>query len=63
MVANRIGDAMVSVLTASVVDRGLEHRLDQPKNYKRDICCFSAKHTALSCFSAKHTALRSKSED
>jgi hypothetical protein len=53
VVTNRIEDAMVSVLTASAVDRGLEHRLDQPKDYKSDICCFSAKHTTL----------RSKSED
>jgi hypothetical protein len=53
VITNRIGDAMVIVLTASAVDRGLEHHLDQLKDYKSDICCFSAKHTTL----------RSKSED
>jgi hypothetical protein len=33
---------MVSVLASSVVDHGLEPRLD-----KIGICCFSAKHAAL----------------
>ena len=38
---------MVSVLTSSAVDRGFEPRSDQTKDYKIDICCFSAKHAAL----------------
>ena len=38
---------MVSVLTSSAVDRGFEPRSGKTKNYKIDICCFSAKHTAL----------------
>jgi hypothetical protein len=44
---------MVRVLSSSVVDRGFEPRSGQTKDYKIDICCFSAKHTAL----------RSKSKD
>jgi hypothetical protein len=38
---------MVSVLASSAVDRGLEPRSDQTKDYKIGICCFSAKHAAL----------------
>jgi hypothetical protein len=38
---------MISVLASSAVDRGFEPRLGQTKNYKIDICCFSAKHTVL----------------
>ena len=38
---------MVSVLASSVVDRGVEPRLDQTKNYDIGIYCFSAKHAAL----------------
>ena len=38
---------MVSVLTSSMVYRGLEPRLGQTKVYKIGICCFSAKHAAL----------------
>jgi hypothetical protein len=38
---------MVSVIASSVVDRRFELRLDQTKNYKIGICCFSAKHAAL----------------
>ena len=38
--SNRISGVMVSVLTSSAVDRGLE-------DYKIDISCFSAKHAAL----------------
>ena len=38
---------MVSVLTSSAIDRGLEHRSGQTKDYKMGICCFSAKHAAL----------------
>ena len=44
---------MVSVYTSSVVDRGFKPQSGQTKDYKNDICCFSAKHTAL----------RSKSKD
>ena len=39
---------MVSVLVSSAVDRGLEVRSGQTKDYKIGICCFCAKHTALS---------------
>jgi hypothetical protein len=38
---------MFSVLASSAVDRGLEPRSDQTKDYKIGICCFSAKHAAL----------------
>ena len=44
---------MVSVLPSSAVDRGFEPRSGQTKDYKIDICCFSAKRAAL----------RSKSKD
>jgi hypothetical protein len=50
---NRISGVMVGVLTSSAVDRGFKLRLGQTKDYKIDICCFTAKHTAL----------RSKSKD
>jgi len=36
---------MVSMLTSSAVDHGFVS--GQPKDYKIDICCFSAKHAAL----------------
>jgi hypothetical protein len=39
---------MVSVLTSIAVDRGFEPRSGQTKDYKIGICCFSAKHAALS---------------
>ena len=39
---------MVSVLSFSVVDRGFEPRSGKTKDYKIGICCFSAKHAALS---------------
>ena len=39
---------MVSVLTSSAVDRGLEPRSGQTKDYNIGIYCFSAKHAALS---------------
>ena len=42
-----IGGVMVSMVTSSVVDHGLEPRLGQTKDYNIGICCFSAKHTAL----------------
>jgi hypothetical protein len=38
---------MVSVLASSVVDREIEPRSGQTKDYKIGICCFSAKHVAL----------------
>ena len=38
---------MVSVLTSSPVDRGLEPRSGQTKDYEIGICCFSAKQAAL----------------
>jgi hypothetical protein len=45
--ANRIGGVMVRVLVSSVVDCVFESRSAQIKDYKIDICYFSAKHTAL----------------
>jgi hypothetical protein len=38
---------MVSVLASSGVDRGVEPWSSQTKDYKIGICCFSAKHSAL----------------
>jgi hypothetical protein len=38
---------MVSVLTSNAVDRWIEPRLGQTKDYKIGICCFFAKHAAL----------------
>jgi len=38
---------MVSVLTYCVVDRGVEPRLGETKNYKIGIYCFSANHASL----------------
>ena len=38
---------MASVLASSAVDRGFEYRSDQTKEYTIVICCFSAKHAAL----------------
>ena len=38
---------MVSVLTSSAVDRGIEPRSGQTRDYKIGICCFSAKYAAL----------------
>ena len=45
--SNCIVDVIAIVLASSVVDRGFEPRLDQTKDYKIGICCFSAKHAAL----------------
>ena len=45
-------DVMISVLASSVVDRGLEPRSDQTKDYTIGICCFSSTY-----------AYRSNSED
>ena len=42
------GGVMVSVLASSAVDRGFEPPSVQTKDYKIGICCFSAKHAALS---------------
>ena len=44
---NHIGGVMVSVLTSSGVDRGLEPRSGQTKDYEIGICCFSARHAAF----------------
>ena len=44
---HRIGGVMVSVLALGAVDRGFEPRSVQTKDYKIDMCCFSAKHAAL----------------
>ena len=38
---------MFSVLTSSVVDHEFEFRTCQTKDYAIGICCFSAKHAAL----------------
>jgi hypothetical protein len=38
---------MVSVLASSVIDRGLESRSGQSKDYEIGICCFSAKQAVL----------------
>ena len=38
---------MVSMLASSVVDRLVEPRSGQTKDYEIGICCFSAKHAAL----------------
>ena len=45
---NRIDGAMVSVLASSAIDRGFEPQSGEINYYEIDICCFSAKHTALS---------------
>ena len=44
---------MVSMLTSSAEDCGIDPRSGQTKDFKIGICCFSAKHAAL----------RSKSKD
>ena len=38
---------MVSILTSNVVDRELEPRSGQTKDYKIVICCFFTKHAAV----------------
>ena len=40
-------DCWLACLSRSVVDCWLEPQLSQSKNYKIDICCFSAKYTAF----------------
>ena len=39
---------MVSMLAWSAVDREFEPQSGQTKDYKSDICCFSAQNAALS---------------
>jgi len=46
-VYNHISGVMVSFLASSVVVHGFELRSGQIKEYKIDICCFSAKYAAL----------------
>ena len=38
---------MVSVFAACSVERGLEPRSSQTKDYKNRICCFSAKNAVV----------------
>ena len=45
---DRIADLMVSVLVSSAVDHRFEPCSGQTEHYKIGICCFSAKHAALS---------------
>ena len=42
-----MGGTKVSVLASSAVDGGFMPRSGQTKEYKIGICCFSAKHAAL----------------
>ena len=42
-----IGGVMVSVLTSSAEDRGMEPRSGQTKDNKIGICCLLAKHASL----------------
>jgi len=35
------------MLASSVVDHGFDPQSGRTKDYKIDICCFSAKHTVL----------------
>ena len=44
---NRIGGVMVRVLAFSVKDCGFKSWSSQTKDYKNDMCCFSADHAAL----------------
>ena len=46
-IRNRIVGVMASVHASSTVDRGFEFRSGQPKDYNIGICCFFAKHAAL----------------
>ena len=45
--SNRIGGVIVSVLASSAVGRVFAPRSGQTKDYTIGICCFSAKHAAL----------------
>ena len=47
VVTNRIGGVMVSMLASSLVYQGFVPRSGQTKDYEIGICCFSAKHAAL----------------
>jgi hypothetical protein len=47
IIVNRIGGVIISVLASTVIDRGFESRSGHIKDYKIDICCFSAKHATL----------------
>ena len=42
---------MINMLTSSAVDYGFYPHSGQTKDYVVGICCFSAKHTALSTMS------------
>jgi len=42
-----MGGLMASVLASSAVDRGLDARSGQTKDYKIGIYCFSAKHAEI----------------
>ena len=44
---NRIGGVMVSILTSSAIDRGLEPRSGQTKDHNIGNCCLSAKYAVL----------------
>ena len=44
---NRICGVMVSMLAASVVDRGFEPQNHRTTEYNISMCCFSAQHAAL----------------
>ena len=44
---DRIGGVMVGVLSSSAVGCEFDPRSSQSKDYKIDICCFSAKHAPL----------------
>ena len=39
---------MVCVVALNAIDRGLEPRSGETKDYQTSFCCFSAKHTVLS---------------
>jgi 3-mercaptopyruvate sulfurtransferase SseA len=41
---------MVSILASSVVDREFKPWSGQTKDYKIGICCFSAKHAAVTIY-------------
>jgi hypothetical protein len=56
---DHIGVVMGSMLTSSAVDRGFKPRSGQTKDYKIDICCFSAKQAALS-IKCKHWLARNQ---
>ena len=48
ILSNSIGGVVVSVLASSAVGRELKPRSGHTKDYKIGMCCFSAKHAALS---------------